>query len=290
MFLLSVLALSVSGPLLWWSVWGQRSRGVTARALLLNVTRPAQTSEAPGRREAQSLARRLTHPRLAAALESRALAAGLSGADTVDRLLAAKWAAAVLGVFLGYLRITSDPGALSSMSILVLPVLGYFGFDVFLDARGRRRKRTIEVALADTLDQITVSVEAGLGFEAAMARTSRSSHGPLSEELQRTLQDIQAGMSRSEAMRQLADRADVDELRHFVLAMLQAERYGVPVAQVLRIQSQELRIKRRQKAEERAMKLPVKLIFPLIFCILPALFIVLLGPGILRFSRSVLAG
>ena len=141
-----------------------------------------------------------------------------------------------------------------------------------------------------TLDQITISVEAGLGFEAAMARAAKTGEGPLTEELSRALSEIQLGSARQQALRGLVDRTNVPELRHFVLAILQAENYGLPIAHVLRIQAKELRVKRRQRAEERALKIPVKIVFPLAVCILPTLFIVILGPAAIRifefFSRT----
>jgi len=148
--------------------------------------------------------------------------------------------------------------------------------------KAKERKKTIQQALPDTLDQITISVEAGLGFEAAMARAARTGEGPLNEELARALSEIQLGAARHDALRGLVDRTHVPELRHFVLAILQAETYGLPVAHVLRVQAKELRVKRRQRAEERALKIPVKIVFPLAICILPTLFIVILGPAAIR--------
>jgi tight adherence protein C len=123
-----------------------------------------------------------------------------------------------------------------------------------------------------------------------MARAARSGRGPLAEELRRVLQDIQVGVPRSQALDQLLQRTDVHDLRHFVIALTQAERYGVPIAQILRVQSVELREKRRAHAEEEAQKLPVKLLFPLIVCILPVLFIVLVGPAAIRISETGLGG
>jgi tight adherence protein C len=134
---------------------------------------------------------------------------------------------------------------------------------------------------------MTIAVEAGLGFETAMARAGRTGTGPLAEEIVRTLQEIQIGVPRSKAMRNLADRTEQDDLRHFVLAVVQAESYGIPVADVLKTQAAEQRLKRRQSAEERAMKIPVKIIFPLILCILPTLFIVILGPAVIQISRTL---
>jgi tight adherence protein C len=146
----------------------------------------------------------------------------------------------------------------------------------------RGRQLAISNALPDTLDQLTICVEAGLGFDSALAQVVRNVPGPLSEEIARMLREMQLGVSRAEALRHLAQRAKVEELDGFVLAMVQADIFGVSIANVLRAQSRELRSKRRQRAEELAQKIPVKLLFPMIFLVLPALFIIVLGPGALK--------
>ena len=128
---------------------------------------------------------------------------------------------------------------------------------------------------------IAIAVEAGLGFDAAMARAGRNGTGPLAQELIRTLQEIQVGQLRRTAYESLALRTDVPDLRRFVRAIIQADAYGISVADVLRTQAAEMRMKRRQRAEEKAMQIPVKVIFPLMLCILPVLFIVLLGPAVM---------
>ena len=129
-------------------------------------------------------------------------------------------------------------------------------------------------------------MEAGLGFDAALAQVARNTKGPLAEEFFRVLQEMQLCTGRSDAMRALADRTDVTDLRGFITAMVQADAFGVPIANVLRIQSREMRIRRTQRAEESAQKVPVKILFPLIFCILPALFIVILGPAVIQIVNS----
>ena len=151
-----------------------------------------------------------------------------------------------------------------------------------LDSRANRRKIAIRSEVADTIDQIGVMVRAGLGLDAAIARAARSGSGPLGEEFTRVVQDMRVGVSRSVAMANLAERVDVPEVRGFVNALAQAEKLGVPISRTLEIQSGELRIKRRQLAEEQAMKLPVKILFPMVIFILPVIFIVLLGPAVIR--------
>ncbi len=138
------------------------------------------------------------------------------------------------------------------------------------------------LALPDTLDQMTICVQAGLGFEAAMARAGQTGSGPLADEIIRTLQEMQIGANRADALRALAARTEVPELRQFVVSLLQAESYGLPISKVLTAQAAQLRVRRRQRAEERAQKMPVKMVFPLVLCILPTMFVVALGPAVIR--------
>jgi len=133
---------------------------------------------------------------------------------------------------------------------------------------------------------MTITVEAGVAFEASMVRAAQSQTGPLAEELTRTMQEMQVGVPRVKALRDLAARCDVEDLTTFVAAVVQAERYGVPITRVLRVQSAELREKRRQRAEEAAMKIPAKVILPLAVCILPAMMLLVVGPAILQIVRS----
>ena len=239
----------------------------------------------PGLERVSDLLRRFTPQGLIHSLDRRIVHAGMTGTWTVERALAYKAGATAIGVAAGLLAWSSMSGLPGLVTTILPPLMGFFCVDIILDGRGQRRQEEISLALPDTIDQVTVSVGAGLGLEAAMARAARSGSGPLAEELARTLQDTRAGMSRNTALRALIDRTDVPELRTVVLALLQAESYGVPIGQVLRVQSAELRMKRRQRAEERAMKLPVKVLFPLMLCILPTVFIVLLGPAGIRITR-----
>jgi tight adherence protein C len=183
-------------------------------------------------------------------------------------------------------------GGANHLVLVVAPVFGtLFGYLIpgaGLGQKAIHRQDTIRKALPDVMDLLTISVEAGLGFDAALAHVRKNVPGPLSDEIGRMLQEMQLGVSRSDAMRGLADRTDVEELRGFVLAIVQADAFGISIANVLRAQAKELRSKRRQRAEEKAMKVPVKLLFPLIFCILPSMFIVLIGPGVIRISHVFL--
>ncbi|MGI9647946.1 MAG: type II secretion system F family protein [Acidimicrobiia bacterium] len=220
------------------------------------------------------------------ALQRQLELAGLTARTPVELVLLAKFALAV-GVAVVFLL---TPLRTVNLSILLGPLLTLIAFflpDYVITRKGVARQATIERDLADSLDQITMSVEAGLGFEGAIERVVATGSGPLNDELRRMLLEMQLGASRSDALRHLADRTEVPDLKSFVFAIIQSEAYGLPIAQVLRVQAAELRDKRRQRAEERALKIPVLLIFPLAFGIFPALFIVLLGPAAIRIFRDL---
>ena len=188
----------------------------------------------------------------------------------------------VAGYFVG---VKNGPHLLGTFWIPLLAYLGYMVPGTWLDGRAKSRQEAIRSDLADMIDLLTISVEAGLAFDAALLHARRAMKGPLSEEVGRLLHEMQLGARRIDAMRHLSERTSVDELRSFVLAMVQADVFGVSIANVLRAQSQELRTKRRQRAEEKAMKTPVKLLFPMICCILPALMVLIVGPGAIRIAH-----
>jgi tight adherence protein C len=158
-------------------------------------------------------------------------------------------------------------------------VVGYSAPNMYLYQRAYERTDQLQKSLPDALDLLTISVESGLGFDAALAQVARNTDGALADELARVLQEMQIGMGRGAALRALGDRTKVDDVKGFVSAMVQADALGIPIAQVLRVQSREIRTKRRQRAEEKAQKVAIKILIPLIFCILPCLFIAVLGPA-----------
>ncbi len=205
----------------------------------------------------------------------------------VDRLLALKMVASVGLLAAGLLYASVSGSSTGLLTALAAAMVGYLGPDVVLSRMAATRQLAIANSLPDTLDQLTICVEAGLGFDAALLRIAGSGTGPLSEEITRLLQDLRFGVPRHEALDALLARTDVPELRQFVHAVIQAETYGVPVSRVLRAQAAEQREKRRFRAEERAMKLPVKVIFPLVFCILPVLFIVVISPAFIKLSGGL---
>lgn len=169
-----------------------------------------------------------------------------------------------------------------TMKLVMLGVLGFigvFGPVAILNRRIDERRKSMERQLPDVIDLLVISVEAGLGFDAALGRVVQNVPGELSKEFARTLQETRVGVSRTDALRSLAERTDVDDLNTFVLALIQADQFGVSIARVLRVQAEEMRIRRRQRAQEQAFKAPVKLVFPLVFFIFPALFVVILGPA-----------
>jgi tight adherence protein C len=220
-----------------------------------------------------------THERIQHRLD---IAGNPAGWD-VSRIIGLK----VLGLLvLGGLALLWTLGTGSIVRILVIPAaLAAFGYvlpNILLYNAGQKRETLMQRALPDALDLLTISVEAGLGFDAAVMRVARNTTGPLAQEFSRLLQEMQIGVGRMEAMRAVAERTTIADLKSFCLAMVQADQLGIPIGRVLRIQSKEMRVKRRQRAEEKAMKVPVKIMVPLVLFILPCLFIVVIGPGVLR--------
>ena len=232
------------------------------------------------------LSKRLTPTGYEAKLDRWLSLAGRPASLPLDRLVIAKPLLALTGAFLGLLMFAKAPSPQVIALGVFLSALLYFLPDLLIYNKGIKRQQEIELELPNTLDQLLISVEAGLGFEAAMARAGGHGGGALAQELMRTLQDIQVGRPRQEAYGAMADRSSVQDLRSFVRAVVQADKYGIGIAKVLRAQAQQARVKRRQRAEEKAMKLPVKVLFPLLLCIFPVLFIVLLGPAAIKIIEA----
>jgi len=200
---------------------------------------------------------------------------------TVDRIVSSKVLGGVSGFVVSLLfAVLINPSSTTKLVIVAVGVaLGYFAPNMFLYQRSYDRQNQIQKGLADAIDLLTISVESGLGFDAALQQVSRNTTGPLAEEFARVLSEMQIGKGRNEALRSLSERTNLPELKSFVSALAQADAFGIPIGAVLRVQSTEMRIKRRQRAEEKAQQVPVKITIPLIFCILPCLFIAVMGPA-----------
>lgn len=207
-----------------------------------------------------------------------------------QRVLAAKLATTA-ALTVGALVLLPAFGLGALRTLIIAPALAFVGYylpEWILRSRSGKRQKQIRRALPDALDLMSITVEAGLGFDAAVERVSREMGGPLGEELYRVGQEMRLGTSRGDALRALADRTTVEELKAFVLAMVQAEIFGISVSRVLHVQADELRLKRRQAAEEQAQKLPVKIIFPLILGVFPALLVILLGPAAISIYDNII--
>ena len=211
-------------------------------------------------------------------------------AGMADRMDGNTWAAlriiALIGVLVLFFIVQSAFGSPIQKLMLfgVLMGIGFVGPEAILNRRIDERRKEMEKSLPDLIDLLVISVEAGLGFEAAMGRVTQAVPGELSREFTRTLQETRVGVSRHKALRALAERTDVDDLNAFVLALIQADQFGVSIARMLRVQADEMRIRRRQRAQEKAFAAPVKLVFPLVLCIFPSMFVVLLGPAAINIA------
>ncbi len=166
-------------------------------------------------------------------------------------------------------------------------LLGYTAPEFWLGRRVKKRQKAILMMIPDSLDLLTISVRAGLGFDAALGRVVEKLKGPLSDEFRRALAEVRVGKSRREALRDIVPRTEVPPLTNFIGAIIQAEQLGVSISKVLQVQSEQLRIERRQRAEEQAAKAPIKMLFPLVGCIFPSLFIVILGPAIILIIQNL---
>ena len=178
-------------------------------------------------------------------------------------------------------------GVIGFVFVVVLWGASFMLPDVYLTRAIDTRRHAIAVQLPDILDLLVISVEAGLGFEQALERTTSAVPGPLSDEFRRMLRETNFGSSRGDALRAMDERCDVPELRTFVLAMLQADTFGVSIVRILRSQADEMRVRRKLRAQQQAQKLPVKMLFPLVFCIFPSIFVVILGPAMIQLAHTL---
>ena len=188
------------------------------------------------------------------------------------------------GIFFLLFFIVGVLGLPLILRIVMLPIGAMFGYTIpefWLGGRVKKRQKEILLMVPDTLDLLTISVRAGLGFDGALGKVVEKLKGPLTEEFRRALAEIRVGKARRDALRDIVPRTEVPALTNFIGAIIQAEQLGVSISKVLQVQSEQLRIERRQRAEEQAARAPIKMLFPLVGCIFPSLFIVILGPAII---------
>jgi tight adherence protein C len=281
--LLSILLVCIPLAGLMWSVLTVDKQGrVAVNNLLSRGAAPLAVVEASKPGLLEGVGRRLTPPAYVAFLDRLLALAGRPATMPLGKVLGSKLALGLAGATAGVYLTAIGSTPLMKLAGLFLLFLGYFIPDLLLYSKGQERQKVMQLELANTLDQMLISVEAGLGFEGAMARAGENGKGPLAEELVRTLQDMQVGRSRRESYIALAERTNIPELRSFVQAVVQADTYGIAISRVLRVQAKVMRVKRRQRAEEKAMKLPVMILFPLLFFIFPVLFIAILGPAVIN--------
>jgi tight adherence protein C len=275
-------AISLVGAIgVFW--WGLTARPSAARA---NLFAGVPQTEAPAGRSASILhqlgqgARRILPNALVDGLEVKLVQAGHPYGLDLPRILGIKITLAGLAAFL--LLIVGQP-----LFALVAAGLLFFLPDYWVMSTRDKRQTAMQAKAADIIDQLTICVEAGLGLDAALARVTTTTEGPLTDEFRHTISDIQAGVPRAQALRTLADRAQITEIRQLVTALLQAQKHGVPLAETMRIQSAEMRLKRKQRTEEKAAKLTVKMLFPIIVCYLPVFMIITVVPALITVMRAM---
>jgi tight adherence protein C len=238
------------------------------------------------------LTQRLTSPASASRTERRLAQAGNPANLKATEFTALKVVCAAVFGAIGFLILGLVGGdlVLGLVGGVILVVIGFMAPEFWLGRRINARNKAILLAIPDTLDLLTISVRAGLGFDAALGRVVEKTKGPLSDEFRRALAEIRLGSARRDALRGIVARTAVPALSNFIGAIIQAEQLGVSISKVLQVQSEQLRIERRQRAEEMAAKAPIKMLFPLVGCIFPSLFIVILGPAIILLMLNLTVG
>lgn len=246
----------------------------------------------PAAGRAAHLGRRLSPAETYERIEKDLVLAGNPAGWDVERILAMKIIVPIVAGVGSFLlaQAVALPMPLPVLFPVLFTAAGWYVPEWSVRGRAQDRQKQIQRTLPDTLDLMSITVEAGLSFDAALSRVSRNIKGPLGQELYRVLQEIQLGKTRGEALRDLSDRTDIQDLRSFIAAMVQADAFGIPIARVLKVQSREIRIRRRQRAEEQAQKLPVKIVFPVVLTIFPALFVILLGPAAIEIYNNIIVG
>jgi tight adherence protein C len=279
--LAALLAMSAVGALVW--AFSGRTSKAAATNLFSGLDLPVPEGSSPLLGAAHRVGQRVRHamPKpLVDGLETKIIQAGYPYGLDLTKVLGIKAAASLLALLFGLLSGNMLIGLIFAVLVFVTP-------DVLIGRLRDSRRAAMQRAAADMIDQLTICVEAGLGFDAALARVANANDGPLASELQHTLSDMRAGVPRAQALRMLAERTEVPEVQRFVSALVQAQKHGVSLADTLRIQAAEMRLKRKQRTEEIAAKMPVKMTFPTLLCIMPALFIVVLGPAAINIMHTL---
>jgi tight adherence protein C len=224
--------------------------------------------------------------------EKRLALAGNPGNLRVADWLGIKAVGAIVGALLfwflfGVLGVLDLPAVLRILMGAIGLMFGYTIPEFWLGGRVKKRQHVILLQIPDALDLLTISVRAGLGFDAALGKVVEKLEGPLTDEFRRALAEVRVGKTRREALRDIVPRTEVPPLTNFIGAIIQAEQLGVSISKVLQVQSEQLRIERRQRAEEMAAKAPIKMLFPLVGCIFPSLFIIILGPALILIMQNL---
>lgn len=223
-----------------------------------------------------------------AQLAQKLLEAGNPGNLAPREIMVIKYlSAAAVSCLLWFFAQSLDKNFIQCLLLALVGIpSGWLLPDMFLNSKSRQRKEDVEKALPDVLDLLTVSVEAGLGFDGALVKVVQKSNGVLADEFVQVLQEAKMGKPRREALRDMANRVAVDDLSNFVGSVILADQLGISIGNVLRLQSKDIRQKRRQRAEEKAMKAPVKMLIPMVMFIFPAIFVILLGPALIQISKA----
>jgi tight adherence protein C len=232
---------------------------------------------------------RITSSSFTERTEKRLAMAGNPGDMRVSDWLGIKAIGAAIGgaLFFLFFGILGGNIAMGILLGLVGLGIGYIGPEFWLGRRVRGRQKKILIGIPDALDLLTISVRAGLGFDAALGKVVEKMKGPLVDEFRRALAEVRVGKTRRDALRDIIPRTEVQPLTNFIGAIIQAEQLGVSISKVLQVQSEQLRIERRQRAEEQAAQAPIKMLFPLVGCIFPSLFVVILGPAIILIVQNL---
>jgi len=218
------------------------------------------------------------------AVQTKLAMAGMRNTSP-NAFLAARAGFGLVGLILGLLLASSSSAQTGLLAVLLFTVVGFFGPAYWVTLKGRRRGDAVSADLPDALDLLAVSVEAGLGFDGAISKLTEHMQGPLIDEFELALGEMRVGESRSEALKRMAERVPAQEMASFVRAIIQADQLGISLGRLLRVQATDARLKRQAAAEEKAMKAPIKMLFPLVMFIFPAMFIVILGPAFLNLGK-----